>query len=152
MSFNLTIILPWGKQKFVNKGRGFPGGSGVKTPPGNAGDLALIPGSRRSHGEGNGNPLQYSYLGNPVDREARVGHNLVTEITTTGCSCTGVVNNPHVSGALKQNLFLAGVKCYYGYLLMTDARGQIERWSSFGKLLGYSARGYLGELWRTSRR
>ena len=34
----------------------------------NAGDLGLIPGSGRSPGEGNGNPLQYSCLGNPVDR------------------------------------------------------------------------------------
>ena len=33
-----------------------------------AGDLGLIPGFGRSPGEGNGNPLQYSYLGNPMDR------------------------------------------------------------------------------------
>ena len=36
----------------------------------NAGDLSLIPGSGRSSGEGNGNPLQYSCLENPIDREA----------------------------------------------------------------------------------
>ena len=36
----------------------------------NAGDLGLIPGSGRFPGEGNGNPLQYSCLGNPVDRGA----------------------------------------------------------------------------------
>ena len=36
----------------------------------NAGDLGLIPGSGRHPGEGNGNPLQYSYLENPVDRGA----------------------------------------------------------------------------------
>ena len=36
----------------------------------NAGDLGLIPGSGRSPGEGNGNPLQYSYLENPMDRGA----------------------------------------------------------------------------------
>ena len=36
----------------------------------NAGDLGLIPGSRRSLGEGNGNPLQYSCLGNLLDRGA----------------------------------------------------------------------------------
>ena len=40
----------------------------VKKSPANAGDMDLIPGSRRSPGEGNGNPLQYSYLGNPMDR------------------------------------------------------------------------------------
>ena len=39
---------------------GFPGGSVIKNPPANAGDLDLIPGLRRSPGEGNGNPLQYS--------------------------------------------------------------------------------------------
>jgi len=36
----------------------------------NAGDLGLIPGLGRSPGEGNGNPLQYSCLGNPMDRGA----------------------------------------------------------------------------------
>jgi len=35
-----------------------------------AGDTGLIPGSRRSPGKGNGNPLQYSYLGNPINRGA----------------------------------------------------------------------------------
>ena len=42
----------------------------IKNPPANAGDTALIPGFGRSPGEGNGNPLQYSCLGNPMDREA----------------------------------------------------------------------------------
>ena len=37
----------------------------------NAGDVSLIPGSGRSPGEGNDNPLQYSCLGNPTDRETR---------------------------------------------------------------------------------
>ena len=49
---------------------GFPGGSVVKNPPANAGDAGSIPGSGRSPGEGNGNPLQYSSLGNPMDRGA----------------------------------------------------------------------------------
>ena len=49
---------------------GFPGGSAVKNPPANIGDLALIPGSGRSTGEGNGNSLQCSCLGNPMDRGA----------------------------------------------------------------------------------
>ena len=47
---------------------GFPDGSVVKNPPANAGDGGLIPGSERSPGEGNGNPFQYSCLGNPTDR------------------------------------------------------------------------------------
>ena len=56
---------------------------------GGTGDMGLIPGSGRSPGEGNGNPLQYSCLGNPKDRGAwwaiqsmwfqRVGHDLMTE-------------------------------------------------------------------------
>jgi len=43
----------------------------VKNPPANAGDVrdpGLIPESGRSPGEGHGNPLQYSYLENPMDR------------------------------------------------------------------------------------
>ena len=66
----------------------------VKNPPAvqvsacKAGDLGLIPGSGRSPGEGNGNPLQYSCLRNPMDRGAwlaidhgvaRVGGNLATK-------------------------------------------------------------------------
>ena len=56
--------------------------------PCNAGDLGSIPGLRRSSGEGNGNPLQYSCPENPVDRGiwqatvhgiTRVGHDLATK-------------------------------------------------------------------------
>ena len=42
----------------------------VKNPPANAGDTGLIPELGRSPGEGNGNPLQYSFLGNSMDRGA----------------------------------------------------------------------------------
>ena len=49
---------------------GFSGGSVVRNPPANAGDPGSIPGLERSFGEGNGNPLQYSCLGNPTDRGA----------------------------------------------------------------------------------
>ena len=52
------------------KNMGFPGGSDNKESSCNAGDLGLIPGSGRSPGEGNGNPLQYFCLGNPMDRRA----------------------------------------------------------------------------------
>ena len=64
----------WGK---ASAGRG-------KATACNAGDSGLIPGSGRSPGEGNGNPLQYSCLENPMDRDAwlatvhgsqNVGHN-----------------------------------------------------------------------------
>ena len=46
------------------------GGSVVKNPAANAGDLGWIPGLGRSPGEEDGNPLQYSCLGNPMNREA----------------------------------------------------------------------------------
>ena len=46
---------------------GFPGGAEVKASACNVGDLGLIPGSGRSPGEGNGNPLQYSCLENSMD-------------------------------------------------------------------------------------
>ena len=49
---------------------GIPGGSEVKNPPANAGDTGLISELKQSPGEGNGNPLQYSRLGNPMDRGA----------------------------------------------------------------------------------
>ena len=67
---------------------GFPHSSVGKESACSAGDLGLIPGSGRSPGEGNGNPLQYSCLENPMDRGAwqaivhgvtRVGHDLVTK-------------------------------------------------------------------------
>ena len=64
---------------------GFPGGSVVKNPPGNVGDTDSIPGSGRSPGEENGNPLQYSCLGNPMDRGAwqAIVHGVTKELDTT---------------------------------------------------------------------
>ena len=68
---------------------GFTGGSVVKNPPVNAGDMSLIPELERSPGEENGNPLQYSCLGNPLWTEepsglqfmgfTKVGHNLAAK-------------------------------------------------------------------------
>ena len=48
----------------------FPGGSDGKASVYNAGDPGLIPGLGRSLGEGNGNPLEYYCLENPMDRGA----------------------------------------------------------------------------------
>ena len=48
----------------------FPDGSDGKASACNVGDLGSIPGSGRSPGEGNGNPIQYSCLENPMDGEA----------------------------------------------------------------------------------
>ena len=64
---NLDSIF---KSRDITLPMGFPGGSEVKASASNAGDPGLIPGSGRSPGEGNGNPLQYSCLENPMDREA----------------------------------------------------------------------------------
>ena len=67
---------------------GFPGGSAVKNLPASAGDACSIPGLGRSSGEENGNPLQYSCLGDPKDRRAwwatvhgvaKIRHNLATK-------------------------------------------------------------------------
>ena len=63
---SILIYLP-------NYCEGFPGGTVVTNPPANAGDarsMGLIPGTGRYPEEGNGNPLQYSCLRNPMDRGA----------------------------------------------------------------------------------
>ena len=54
----------------INITMGFLGGSVVKNLPAGAGNSGSIPGSGRSPAEGNGNPLQYPCLGNPMDRGA----------------------------------------------------------------------------------
>ena len=46
----------------------------VKNPPADAGHSSSIPGPGRSPGEGNGNPLQYSCLGTPMDKRSLVGY------------------------------------------------------------------------------
>ena len=72
--FKKTITFPLG----------FPGGSVVKNPA-NAGDIGLNPGSGRSPGAGNGNPLQYPYLENLMDSEAWEAtlHRVVEELDMT---------------------------------------------------------------------
>ena len=86
---------------------GLPCGSGVKNLPANARDVGLIPEEGRSPGEGNGNLLQYSCLGNimnrgdcqaAVHRVTRVGHNFVAKPPTG--------DNKHVP------LFLCGSSSY----------------------------------------
>ena len=63
--------------------RDFPGGSDGKQSAYNVGDPGSIPGLRRTPGQGNGNPLQYSCLGNPMDRGAwrAVGHRVAKSET-----------------------------------------------------------------------
>ena len=71
-----------------------------KAPACHAGDLGSIPGLGRSPGERNGNPRQYSCLGNPIDRGSwratvhgvRVRHDLVTEhILAVALSCMAII-------------------------------------------------------------
>ena len=67
MGAKLSVRIFW----YIREKMVFPGGSVVKNLPANAGgtgDTSLIPGLGRSPGAGNGNPLEYSCLGNPMDR------------------------------------------------------------------------------------
>ena len=66
-----TLLLMRGNLELANAPTSdFPSGSDGKVPAYNAGHLDSIPGLGRSSGEGNGNPLQYSCLESPMDREA----------------------------------------------------------------------------------
>ena len=72
-------------QGVVSSSRAFPGGRVVKNPSANAGDArdeVSIPGSGWSPGEGNGNPLQYPCLGNPMGKRRLAGYNGVTKSQT----------------------------------------------------------------------
>ena len=82
--FNFSVILSQGSSE-IRAAWGFPGGSVVKNPPANAEDMSSIPGSGRSLREENGNPLPYSCLGNPIDREAWqvIVHGVTKELNTT---------------------------------------------------------------------
>ena len=67
---SLTYVIFHSLSKLIED-QGFPGGSVVKNLPANTGVtgyMGSIPGLGRSSGKGNGNPLQYSFLGNPMDR------------------------------------------------------------------------------------
>ena len=66
MSTNNPFVLYFAWQVYFD----FPGGSESKASAYNAGEPGSIPGLGRSSGEGNGNPLQYSCLENPMDRGA----------------------------------------------------------------------------------
>ena len=86
-----VILAPRKRNKGSNNScatteyHGFPGGLVVKNPLPNAGDTGSIPGWGRSPGEGNGNPLQYSYMGNPVDRGTwwAIVHEVTKELDVT---------------------------------------------------------------------
>ena len=75
----------WIKIKKSKDYKSFPGGSVVKNLPVNGGDAGSVPGLGRSPGDGNGNPLQYSFLENPMDRGASQAtvHGVIKESDTT---------------------------------------------------------------------
>ena len=68
----LLTVIPLGKRviSYLPLYLYFPDGSVVKNPPANAGDMDSVSGLGRSPGEGNGNPVQYFCLGDPMDRGA----------------------------------------------------------------------------------
>ena len=73
------------QQEVIKVKWGHMGGSAVKNLLASARDAGLIPESGRSPGEGNGHPLQYSCLGNPMDRGAWHGivHGVAKELDMT---------------------------------------------------------------------
>ena len=82
----LSLEISWWAFQFPYAwAPGFPHGSVVENQPDNARNVGSIPGSGRSPREGNGNPLQHSCLGNPMDRGAWQGtiHGVAEESDTT---------------------------------------------------------------------
>jgi len=124
---------PWPQTSALTSDlRGFPGSSVSKESACSAGDQGLIPGSGRSPGEGNGNPLQYSCLENPMNRGAwqptvhevtRMGHNLVTKPSSD-------LREEAESGQGPENFRRAG-----GWAAFSFPREWIceWKWCSFGK-------------------
>ena len=112
----------------------FPGGSDGKASAYNAGDLGSIPGSGRSPGKGNGNPLQYSCLENSVDGGAwqatvhgvaknrtRLSDFTFTEThTTESFCCTAEINTLEINYTLN-------LKMTHIYLSMKQKHSQTER-------------------------
>ena len=98
--------------------QGVPGGSVVKNPPAKAEDTVSIPGSERSPGGGNGNSLQYSYLGNSMDREAQwtTIHGVAIESDTTQQLNNNY--NPHIKEFYPHLALSAGL-VYSKYSLNT---------------------------------
>ena len=82
------------------------GVSAVKNLPANAGDVSSIPGMGRSPGEGNGNPLQYSCLGNPMDR--RVWQAIVYGVTKRQIQLSDLITTT-INIIIMTELYLKGI-------------------------------------------
>ena len=120
-------ILEWGL--WLN----FPGGAAIKNPPANAGGSGSIPGSGRSPGGGNGNPLQYSYLAHPHGPRSRAGGTPTVH---------GVVKSQiQLSMHSQQLLWLGGIKCPSVTILSHDV-SMSQDWLRIGWLRepGFAAR------------
>ena len=98
---------------------GFPGSTVVKNPPANARDTrdaGSTPGSRRYPGEGNGNPLHYSYLGNSMYRRAwwAAVHGVRKESCTTQwqkCNNSNCAFPSQIFSDLEKSMRLVGREC-----------------------------------------
>ena len=95
--------------------KGFPGGSAVKNMPDVAGDGDSIPESERSPGEGNGNPLQYSFLENPMDRGAwwSTVHGVAKESDTTEQLNSNSGASGHVDTCIYIYVYICMYICVY---------------------------------------
>ena len=104
---------------------GFPGDSVIKNLPSNVGDTLEkeeIHGSGRSSGEGNGNPLQYSCLGNPMDREAwQTTVHGVTKVSDTPEEMNNSSKCIYVSATLSILLTLCSPHCVHKYVFYVCA-------------------------------
>ena len=104
---------------------GFPGGSVVKNPPANAGDVGSVPRLGRCPGKGHGNPLQYSCLENPMDWGAcRATVHGVTELDTAEATQHAMLHalhtplhTPKSSHHPKLKLCTHGIKTLHSSLL-----------------------------------
>ena len=102
-----------------------PCGSVVKNLPANAGDEGSIPGSGRSTGERRGNPLQYSCLGNPVDRGAWQGY------SSWGCKVSDItyqLNNSSFLHTLLKFLFIYYFCLHCAFIAFAQAFSSCGDW------------------------
>ena len=109
-------------QRHSRERRGFPSSVDGKASAWNEGDLGLIPGSGRSPGEGNGNPLQYSCLENSMDRRAwwATVHGVVKSQTRLSDSHTQR-KRPTLVNYLVQVL----LHCYVLHLTISERRTEV---------------------------
>ena len=120
------------KPTVINR-EGFPGGSVVNNPTANAGDMGLIPGLVRLLGEGNGNPVQYSFLGNPMEQRSlvsyspwghkRVGHDLAAKQQQSTKNSDSVLALTQLCDRIPQ---LASVGLKFSYLQNNMRVAQID--------------------------